>query len=145
MIKNLYLGAGAMKAGTTWLYSQLNEHPDLYFTPEKEIHFIASFFKKSEVLSLNNRLSRTKDAFERNSQRAYPGYYHNLKWYSIYLEKEIDFSWYARLFSLNKASKVNCDFSNLTCLISQKDWSTIQMLVENLKVTYVLRLSLIHI
>ena len=28
MIDNLLLGIGAMKAGTTWLYAQLNKHPD---------------------------------------------------------------------------------------------------------------------
>ncbi len=139
MIQNLYLGAGAMKAGTTWLYAQLIDHPDLYFSPEKEIHFIDYYFNKTSVLSQEGRLKRTKEAFVRNADRAYPGYNHNLKWYSLYLEKNVDFLWYKNLFSLNSTNKLNCDFSNLTCQINEKNWNTISSLVENLKVTYVLR------
>jgi hypothetical protein len=139
MIQNLHLGAGAMKAGTTWLYSQLIDHPDLYFTPEKEIHFIDAYFNKTNVLSLKNRLDRAKAAMERGTTREYPGYFHNLKWYSIYLQNNIDFSWYSDLFSLNKTQKLNCDYSNLTCQIDEKSWTVIQNLVKELKVTYVLR------
>eukprot|EP00493_Phyllostaurus_siculus_P000433 UN00435 len=36
MIDNLFLSVGAMKAGTTWLYEQLKNHPEIHFTPEKE-------------------------------------------------------------------------------------------------------------
>lgn len=128
-----------MKAGTTWLYAQLIDHPDLYFTPEKEIHFLDQYFNKTSVLSLENRMKRSKEALARNSNRAYPGYYHTLKWYSIYLEKKVDFGWYKKLFSLSNENKINCDFSNLTCQISERDWNTVSSLVENLKVTYVLR------
>jgi len=42
MINNLFLSVGAMKAGTTWLYKQLQYHPEIYFTPEKEIHYFAN-------------------------------------------------------------------------------------------------------
>jgi len=139
MIQNLHLGAGAMKAGTTWLYSQLIDHPDLYFTPEKEIHFLDAYFNSTNVLSLKNRLDRAKGAMERNNNREYPGYFHNLSWYSIYLQKEINFRWYSDLFSLNKSQKLNCDYSNLTCQIDEKAWVVIQKLVKNLKVSYVLR------
>lgn len=34
-----FLGIGAQKCGTTWLYSLLNNHPRLYFPPAKELHF----------------------------------------------------------------------------------------------------------
>lgn len=34
-----FLGIGAQKCGTTWLYSLLNAHPRLYFPPAKELHF----------------------------------------------------------------------------------------------------------
>lgn len=34
-----FLGIGAQKAGTTWLYEQLNRHPELVFPIGKEAHF----------------------------------------------------------------------------------------------------------
>jgi Sulfotransferase domain len=34
-----FLGIGAQKAGTTWLYSQLQQHPQLAFPLTKEAHF----------------------------------------------------------------------------------------------------------
>ncbi len=34
-----FLGIGAQKSGTTWLYEQLRQHPDIAFPPVKEVHF----------------------------------------------------------------------------------------------------------
>lgn len=34
-----FLGIGAQKAGTSWLYQQLRQHPELAFPHTKEIHF----------------------------------------------------------------------------------------------------------
>ena len=34
-----FLGIGAQKAGTTWLYEQFNHHPQLAFPLGKEAHF----------------------------------------------------------------------------------------------------------
>ncbi len=34
-----FLGIGAQKAGTTWLYETLSRHPDIAFPGGKEIHF----------------------------------------------------------------------------------------------------------
>ncbi len=41
LIKNLFLGVGAMKSGTTWLYDVMSRHPEIYFSYEKEIHYFA--------------------------------------------------------------------------------------------------------
>jgi len=34
-----FLGIGAQKCGTTWLYAMLSKHPDIAFPGGKEIHF----------------------------------------------------------------------------------------------------------
>lgn len=34
-----FLGIGAQKAGTTWLYTNLKKHPDLWLPPIKELHY----------------------------------------------------------------------------------------------------------
>jgi len=35
-----FIGVGAQKAGTSWIYSCMSEHPDIFF-PRKEIHFFS--------------------------------------------------------------------------------------------------------
>lgn len=34
-----FLGVGAQKSGTTWLFSQLRKHPQIHFPTQKEVHF----------------------------------------------------------------------------------------------------------
>ena len=42
-----FLGIGAQKSGTTWLYENLRQHPDLYLTREKEIEYFDHHFHRS--------------------------------------------------------------------------------------------------
>jgi hypothetical protein len=41
-----FLGIGAQKAGTTWLYQNLLRHPDLYLPPTKEAHYFDRKFHR---------------------------------------------------------------------------------------------------
>jgi hypothetical protein len=41
-----FLGIGAQKAGTTWLYRNLLRHPDLYLPPTKEAHYFDRKFHR---------------------------------------------------------------------------------------------------
>ena len=34
-----FLGIGAQKAGTTWLYENLKQHPEIYLSDQKELHY----------------------------------------------------------------------------------------------------------
>jgi len=36
-----FLCIGAQKAGTTWLYEQLSQHPDIWLPPLKELHYFS--------------------------------------------------------------------------------------------------------
>lgn len=38
-IRPTFLGIGAHKAGTTWLYVQLKKHPEIWMPPIKELHY----------------------------------------------------------------------------------------------------------
>lgn len=43
-----FLGIGAQRSGTTWMYEQLRLHPEIWLTPVKEVHY----FDKRDHLSL---------------------------------------------------------------------------------------------
>jgi hypothetical protein len=42
-----FLGIGAQKAGTSWIYENLIHHPELYLPEEKELHYFDLGFDKS--------------------------------------------------------------------------------------------------
>lgn len=41
-----FLGIGAQRSGTTWLYECLREHPDVFVSPQKEISFFDTHYEK---------------------------------------------------------------------------------------------------
>jgi hypothetical protein len=140
ILKNLFLNAGAMKAGTTWLYSILKNHPDLYFTYEKEIHFWSDYTLGSNALSHENRIRKTKQILgTTNPKENINSYKRKVDWYSNYLAKDLSLKWYADLFPMNREKQYNCDFSNLTCHMDAKGWELVHHVAANVKVIYILR------
>ena len=136
---NLFLSVGAMKAGTTWLYSMLEKHPDLYFTPEKEIHFLNHYYVNNNVLRDEYRLNQAKNRLKPENTNHIGVYKKLARWYAMYLENPKDFVWYERLFSLNKQKKYNCDFSNLSAHLDVNHWSDLKKKFPNVKLIYILR------
>ena len=49
-----FLGIGAQKAGTTWLYTMLSQHPDIAFPGHKEMHFWDKQFPHAPVSNYFN-------------------------------------------------------------------------------------------
>ena len=141
-MQRLFLSIGAMKAGTTWVYSFLSRHPEINFTPEKEIHFLADFYTNHNPLTtqhLNQRLSaRLKGIQHLRAERQQS----IQEWYEhVYIPGEKTVEWYKGLFN-NKLTGQhwNADFSNLSALISEKGWQQITEDISNqIKAIYILR------
>src|SRR5579864_5427870 len=47
LVMPTFLGVGAMKCGTTWLFGQLGAHPDIYMPPLKELHYFSWHWHRS--------------------------------------------------------------------------------------------------
>ncbi|XKF16218.1 sulfotransferase [Halomonas sp. BLK-85] len=143
MIDNLFLSVGAMKAGTTWLYEQLKDHPDIYFTPEKEIHYFANKVGIEKQLNHRNRIIKLKKLMEKCA-KGNPAYIakniDEIAWYANYAHpKEISNDWYESLFSQNVERKFCADFSNLYCQMGPDGWENVNQVAKNTKVIYTLR------
>lgn len=139
---NLFISAGAMKAGTTWLYTVLHEHPELFFTCEKEIHYFYARYVRANLLSEERRLELAKtryidtiDPANNNIDRVRL----NLHWVSSYLNKPVDDYWYANLFAAQRKETYGCDFSNLYALLPTEAWQHIDANTDKLRVLYTLR------
>ncbi len=143
MIENLFLSVGAMKAGTTWLYEQLKDHPEIHFSPEKEIHYFANKVGIENQLNHRNRILKLKAIMEKNANGNPKFISQNLDdicWYSEYARpKDINNDWYIDLFRFNENKKYCADFSNLYCQMGPDGWDNVRKVAKNIKVIYTLR------
>jgi len=134
-IKNLFLSVGAMKAGTTWLYVQLDDHPDIYVTPVKETHYFESMTGKWNLLSHEDRIQKFKMYTNMNQKSI-----DNIYWYVNYAKSpHIDDNWYQSLFE--NSNKMYCaDFCNLNCFLGKSGWLKVrENFYGKLRVIYCLR------
>jgi len=139
---NLFLGIGAMKAGTTWLYAMLDRHPQLHFCPEKEIHYFYHRYVESTQLNETRRLANARERYllrfdpeTANIDRVRQ----NLHWVSAYLCNPVDDHWYRNLFQMRAHHRYACDFSNLTAHIPTAVWPRIEASCDQLRVLYTMR------
>jgi hypothetical protein len=115
---------GAQKAGTTWLYQQLDSHPDFWMPPIKELHYF-------DELSRVQRAGPPRCRDERDLR-----FLESMK--SLSAEPCIDLENYARLFE-PKASLLSGDITPTYSTLSDE---VIRRIVEhfpNLKVIFLAR------
>jgi len=62
----MFIGIGASKAGTTWLYNYLDLHPEAYVSPIKEMHYFDSKYISDYPIDWNSRLA---ERLKRKSRR----------------------------------------------------------------------------
>jgi hypothetical protein len=141
LFDRLFIGAGAMKAGTTWAYQMLDRHPDIFFSFEKEIHYFYAAYVDRSVLSERNRLTNVRDKYlridpERNHAS---GLRNKLHWAANYLDGPVDDIWYRNLFVFRRAERFAADFSNLYALLPAEGWRRIAGRVGELRVLYTMR------
>ncbi len=141
LIDRLFIGAGAMKAGTTWLYSVLDKHPDIFFSLEKEIHYFYARHVRADVLSEQARLANVQNKYLRfDPARASAGAIRNrLRWAANYLDGPVDDHWYRGLFAFRRGQAWCADFSNLYALLPAEAWTNIAGRVGTLRVLYTMR------
>ncbi|WP_158161427.1 sulfotransferase [Grimontia hollisae] len=143
MIDNLFLSVGAMKAGTTWLYEQFKNHQDIYFTPEKEIHYFANKVGIESQLNHKNRIIKLKSILEvvcKGNPKYISENLEKISWYAEYARnKDISNEWYESLFRFNHEKRYCADFSNLYCQMGPEGWKNVRKIARNVKVIYTLR------
>ncbi|MEL7344675.1 MAG: sulfotransferase [Pseudomonadota bacterium] len=138
---HLFLGAGAMKAGTTWLYRLLDSHPDVFFSLEKEIHYFYARYVDRNVLRDQVRLENVRSKYLRidPATSSAEAVRKRLRWSAAYLDGPLDDDWYRGLFQFRRAERYVSDFSNLYALLPAEAWSKIANRTEHLRVLYTMR------
>jgi hypothetical protein len=116
-----------MKAGTSWLYLQLRDHPQIATTPLKEIHYFAQHHTDYKLIGFFDRLKRIKEetsllqADHPDEARA------SLDWFRAYLADPTDDAWFAGLYDGPLGTKWCAEFCNLMCCSHEQDGNTCAM------------------
>jgi hypothetical protein len=119
-----FLCVGAHKGGTTWLYHQLDSHPDFWMPPIKELHYLDQL----------SRVQRTSPPRCRDDRDL--GFLDGLK--SLSAKPYIDLEHYARLFE-PKASLLSGDISPNYSTLSNEVIRRVVGYFPNLKVIFLAR------
>jgi hypothetical protein len=137
---HLFLGAGAMKAGTTWIYDVLHRHPDIHFSQEKEIHYFYARHLRPDMLSDRARMQRAKgylhfdpDLSRREVLRR------RVLWTAAWLDGPVDDAWFNALFRFRGSARWMAEFSNMTARLPAEAWRDIAARTRRLRVLYTLR------
>ena len=155
-----------MKAGTTFLFNIASKHPDLFFTPEKEIHFLAHMYgldyrsmksicQPAALLKRDNYAQPLHDVLSMDFRRrrlaaVMRGRFARLTnpqdvrdavlWYAdCYLIPEVDWAWVEKIYMAAEPEQWLCEFSNYNAFASPNAWAAVRDKFDEIKVVYVVR------
>jgi Sulfotransferase family len=134
-----FIGIGAQRSGTSWLYRRLGEHPDLWLPPIKEIHF----FDRLDATTDARKKKFYKDL--RNRYRAYrsPRNVPKVKrpnpgWDINYFFRPKNYIWYSSLFRQG-ADRITGEITPEYMMLSEEVVEKICSLNPKMKVVFIMR------
>lgn len=129
-----FIGIGMERAGTSWLFTQIAFHPDIWVPPLKELHYFdvidpkAFYLKHRYRYHFPSRLKQKLAPFLNTENR--PEFHKNsyltyLLWDFLFFTGKMDKSWYSRLFGSTftngrTSGEITPAYSNLTPQTIQK-------------------------
>jgi len=119
-----FLCVGAQKGGTSWLYRQLEPHPDFWMPPVKELHYFDELSRIAAIASArprNDRDRRFLEGIRHLSARSY-----------------LDLESYAALFAA-KDSLLSGDITPAYSMLNDEVVERVVSRFSNLKVIFIAR------
>lgn len=135
-----FLCIGAQKAGTTWLYQNIKQHPDVLMPPRKEIHYFDDILPLPLIMSIFNpkTFRQRKVVIRRLLRPRNPTDTQNRHWYLRFLLLPRTDAWYASMFSPGKG-QITGDITPTYASIKESRVARAKALMPNVKVIYQLR------
>lgn len=134
-MRKLYLNIGVMKAGTTWLYHQLANLPELTFAAEKEV----LYFGGSGLLDDALRVSRSSEhLMSIRTSTDLAVIHQKLRRLAAYTASPMDDDWYRNLF-LDVGDGWCADFSNTYCQLDGFEWGRVMRIADDVRASITLR------
>jgi hypothetical protein len=135
-----FLCIGAQKAGTTWLYLNIRQHPDVWMPPVKEIHY----FNSSPLLPMIAQICNPKSRRVRRRlilellRIGKPEKMRHIRWYARYFFQPCTDAWYESLFLPSKG-QVSGDVTPAYARLEESVVARVHALLPKVKVIYILR------
>lgn len=132
-----FLGIGAPRCGTTWLYENLSRHPEIWMTPVKEIHYFdqlgkPAVMRKKYWRDLQRRAYHYIKPNNDNNRRA------NLSWDASFFLKKRNLGWYLSLFRPNE-NQLSGEITPSYASLQQHTVEQIHGLNPDMKIIYIMR------
>ncbi len=140
-ISDYFVCVGAQKAGTTWLGRVLARHPEVFFTPVKEIHYFDHVRGVTQHLADKKRRSRLRKHYQRLLTQW--GRLSELKaqngWYTRYMADPIDDSWYRSLFADRLGRRFAGEATPEYAILGVDGFEHIRRLAPSARVIFIMR------
>jgi hypothetical protein len=124
-----FLCVGAQKAGTTWLFEQLNWHDDFWMPPLKEVNYFDHMSRSRHPERSARSNLRVRDERDRRFLEAME---------NLCAQQHIDLDLYAQLFA-PKGSLLSGDVSPAYCIVPEEIIARIVERFSELKVIFLAR------
>ena len=141
MISGYFVCVGAQKSGTSWLLAALGQHPDIFATPVKEIHYFDHLAGITRHLANDRRRSRFRKYLQHLAfdWPHFGEYRRQWRWYRAYMASPIDDTWYELLFSERGGATIAGEATPEYALIGRDGYTHIKRLAPDARVIFVMR------
>jgi len=140
-IDNYFVCVGAQKSGTTWLARVLADHPEVFVTPVKEIHYFDHIRGLTQHLSDRKFRSRYRKFHQKLWTQPHR-LRHNWRlwsWYRDYMSRPLDDAWYVNLFRQRGGKTMAGEVTPEYALIGREGFEHIRRLAPAARVLYIMR------
>lgn len=141
MISDYFVCVGAQKASTTWLFSALGRHPEIFVTPVKEIHYFDHVRGVTQHLDDRRRRARFRKYLQRIAfdWPRFGIYRSQWDWYRAYMRSPIDDAWYEELFRHRSGKKLAGEATPEYAPLGRDGFSHIARLAPRAKAIFIMR------
>jgi hypothetical protein len=145
-----FLGIGAQKAGTTWLYRNLRQHPEIWLPPIKELHYFNRLYPASPSPLTTTPLflrplsrQRSDQLWRRELTRAFL----NIRRMSLqescwhfrfFFAQQYNDRWYASLFK-DQVNRVTGEITPAYSILEDQTIEHIHTIMPQARITFIIR------
>lgn len=147
-----FICIGAQKAGSTWIFRNLNKHPRILTPPLKELHyfdrdrsypspsFLATDSPMKRIIGLRKDQIKYKEKLIRTYRKALKNRdLQWVRWNNRYFFGRCSDAWYASLFEEISEGFITGEATPAYSMLSPKDIERISRNFPNLRIIYIMR------
>jgi hypothetical protein len=140
-IERYFVGIGAQKSGTTWLARMLADHPNIFVTPVKEIHYFDHVRGITEHLSPKKRRSRFRKYHQKmwTQWHRFGEHRRQWPWWRDYMGSPLDDDWYRRLFTHRGTATFAGEITPEYAILGAEGLGHIKRLAPEARVIFIMR------